>query len=181
MILTTFCLNACLIMMVENDFSFYQQIHNICVTKQFRLETEKINPDLICQPVSVILLSSPFQWDLEIVFGCQAKVNRTRFNQNLYIRYSCGVLCQPHHQLSVCHHHHHCCSCSPPCFSLLIIVQYHPDTLCVSTRSVVDTVNTILIIFIILIQGLGPACGGKSLRRGVTPEEQRIILDVHNK
>ena len=68
-------------MMVENDFSFYQQIHKICVTKQFRLETEKINPDLICQPVSVNLLSSPFQWDLEIVFGCQAKVNRTRFNQ----------------------------------------------------------------------------------------------------
>ena len=31
------------------------------------------------------------------------------------------------------------------------------------------------------MQGLGPACGGKSLRRGVTPEEQRIILDVHNK
>ena len=87
MILTTFCLNACLIMMVENDSSFYQQIHNICVTKQFRLETEKINPDLICQPVSVILLSSPFQWDLEIVFGCQAKVNRTRFNQKYFTLY----------------------------------------------------------------------------------------------
>ena len=103
-------------------------------------------------------------------------------NISLCIRYSRGVLCQPHHQLSVCHHHHHhCCSCSHPCFSLLIIVQYHPDTLCVSIRSVVDTVNTILIIFMILMQGLGPACGGKSLRRGVTPEEQRIILDVHNK
>ena len=87
MILTTFCLNVCLIMMVENDFSFYQQIHNICVTKQFRLETEKINPDLICQPVSVILLSSPFQWDLEIVFGRQAKVNRTRFNQKYFTLY----------------------------------------------------------------------------------------------